>query len=143
MTARFPIQELLRASQVPCAAVAEGAVLTRDRATVVICVADGQPIPALVPDSLGVHLERLMSLAGVSEIRFAAEDDCFARTPATPLFVDVRLAVAQEIVFATDTAEETIVVRWADFARTARPIVGDFAAPSRDRVGAYRLSSCE
>jgi hypothetical protein len=138
----FPIQELLRASRVPCAAIAEGAMLTGDRATVVVCIADGRPIPALVPDSLSVHLERLMSLAGAGEIRFAGEDERVVR-PGDLLFVDVRLALAQEIVFATDTAEETIVVRWADFARTARPIVGDFAAASRDRVGAYRLSSCE
>jgi hypothetical protein len=143
MTATFPIHELLRESQVPCAAIADGAVLTRDRAVVVVCVADGRPIPALVPDSLGVHLERLMSLAGVDEIRFAGEDEGFARPGPGPLFVDIRLALADEIVFATDTAEETIVVRWADLARAARPIVGDFAVPSRDRVGAYRLSSCE
>jgi hypothetical protein len=139
----FSIHEFLRASQVPSAAIAEGARLTRDRATVVVCIADGQPIPALVPDSLGVHLERLMSLAGAGEIRLASEDEGCARPGPGPLFVDVRLALAHEIVFATDTTDETIVVRWADFARTARPIVGDFAAPSRDRVGAYRLSSCE
>ena len=39
-----------------------------------------------------------------------------------PIVVDVRLALAHEIVFTTDTAAETVVMRWAEFARSVRPI---------------------
>jgi len=54
--------------------------------------------------------------------------------------VDVRLAAGRVIVFATDTSSETVAVRWSDFARRARPVVGDFAEAPRDRVGGHRLS---
>jgi hypothetical protein len=40
-----------------------------------------------------------------------------------------------EMAFTTDTATETVVLRWADFARRIRPIVGDFAeSPERRTV---------
>jgi hypothetical protein len=31
-------------------------------------------------------------------------------------------------------------MRWTDFAKSVRPIVGKFAEPRRDRVGEFRLS---
>lgn len=142
MSGTFAFKELLRVSRVPTAPVTHASSLSRDRAKFVLCVVDGRLTPALVPDAMDVNLERLLSLAGAGEIRFGREDDNGA--PAgDPIFVDVRLALAQEIVFATGTAEETALVTWTDFARTVRPIVGDFAEPARDRVGAYRLSGRE
>jgi len=33
--------------------------------------------------------------------------------------------------------------RWADFARTVKPIVGRIAGPPKDRVPVYHLSSKE
>jgi hypothetical protein len=97
-------------------------------------------VHALVPASLTVNLERLLSLSGAGEIRLAREDERFGPRSADPIFVDVRLAFSPEIVFTTDTATETVVLRWADFARRMRPIVGDFAGSPRDRVESYRLS---
>jgi hypothetical protein len=136
------IHELLRAAQVRHT-VATGS-LTRtqvqDRATVIVCVVDGTPVHALLPASLVINLERLLNLAGAGEIRLAHEDEGSGPRAADAVFVDVRLALSHEIVFTTGTAAETVVMRWADFARSVRPIVGDFAEPPRDRVGAYRLS---
>jgi hypothetical protein len=142
MSGIFAFKELLRVSRVPNAPVAHASTPCRDRAKLVLCVVDGRLTPALVPDAMGVNLERLLSLTGAGEIRFGREDDNGAPA-AEPVFVDVRLALAQEIVFTTGTAEETALVTWTDFARTVRPIVGDFAEPARDRVGAYRLSCRE
>ena len=139
MSGILAIHELLRTSRT---GAADSAARTpvRDRAKVVICVVDGTPVQALLPASLVVNLERLLSLAGAAEIRLGGQDEGSGPRSAEPIFVDVRLALSPEIVFTTDTAAETAVVRWADFARSVRPIVGDFAEPPRDTVGAYRLS---
>jgi hypothetical protein len=134
------IQELLRASQVQGPAADDAALRTLDRAKVVVCVVDGRRMPALLPASLAVNLERLLSLAGAGEIRLEQDDERFAEFSSDTVFVDVRLALTPVIVFVTGTAEETVAIRWAEFARTMRPIVGDFAETSRDRVGGYRLS---
>ena len=139
MSGILAIHELLRTSRT---VAADSATRTpvRDRAKVVICVVDGTPVQALLPASLVVNLERLLSLTGAAEIRLGGQDEGSGPRSAEPIFVDVRLALSPEIVFTTDTAAETAVVRWADFARSLRPIVGDFAEPPRDTVGAYRLS---
>ncbi len=138
MPASRVICDLLRGSQVSRGA-ADTLLGAGDRAKVIVCIADGAAVPAVLPTSLTVNTERLMTLAGAMELRFAEDEE--ARTfSADRIYVDVRLALAQKIVFATDTAEETVTVRWSDFARHIRPIVGDFAEPARDRVGAYRLS---
>src|SRR5262249_57899575 len=56
------------------------------------------------------------------------------------VFVDVSLASKPDVLFSAGTHLEAIAVRWADFARTVKPIVGNFAGTSTDRVPAYRLS---
>jgi hypothetical protein len=136
------IHELLRTYQVPRTVVAEPSIRprVRDRAKVVVCIVDGTPIQALVPSSLVVNLERLSRLTGGDEIRLAHEDEGFGPSAGEGIFVDVRLALSHEIAFTTETAAETVVLRWADFARSVRPVVGDFAELPGDRVGAYRLS---
>ena len=111
-----------------------------ERAKLILCVVDGTPVQALLPASLVVNLERLMDLAGAREVRLARADEWSAQGVAELVFVDVRLAAGHAMVFATDTASETLAVRWSDFARSVRPVVGDFAEPPRDCVGAYRLS---
>jgi hypothetical protein len=43
------------------------------------------------------------------------------------VFVDTALANERNIVFNGGTHSEAIVMRWPDFARSVRPIVGRFA----------------
>jgi prolyl-tRNA editing enzyme YbaK/EbsC (Cys-tRNA(Pro) deacylase) len=59
------------------------------------------------------------------------------------VFADVSLATEPEIVFSAGTHIDAIAMRWADFARTVKPIVGKFAVPSMDRVPEYYLSFSE
>jgi Ala-tRNA(Pro) deacylase len=113
----------------------------REWAKVVACFVDGQPIEAVVPAHRLVDLNRLMELAGGSEIRLALEQELFdlfpgcelgAMPPFGPLyghsvFVDSALANEPEIVFNAGTHTDAIAMRWADFARSVRPIVGKFA----------------
>jgi Ala-tRNA(Pro) deacylase len=126
----------------------------RDWAKVVICFVDDEPIEAVVPAPLTVNLARLMDLAGGRQIRLAEEHELRrlypecepgAMPPLGPLygqsvFVDVTLAAEPEIVFNAGTHTEAIAMRWADFARSVRPIIGKFAEPPLDRVGEFRLS---
>ena len=133
--------------------VGKGHVPERTYAKSVICFVDGQAVEAVVPEALAINLDRLLNLAGGTEIRLAEESERRQLLPgrdssALPLgpwysktvFVDVTLAAEPEIVFCAATELDASAIRWCDFARTVRPIVGRFAAPARDRVPAYRLS---
>ena len=129
-------------------------VPSRAWAKVIVCVVDGEPIEAVVPVPLTVNFDRLLELAGGREIRLAQEDELPRLSPGCepgvtaqfrPLsrqsvFVDVALASELTIVFHAGTLTEAICMRWADFAKNVRPIVGAFAGPPRDCVGAHRLS---
>ena len=160
------IHEFLRASKVPYRVVPhrpafsaqEEAAVThvpgRDWAKVVVCLVDGQPIQALLPAPFIVDFERLLELAGGSDIRLAREEELRELFPgcepgAIPpfgelfgqlVFADLRLASESEIVFGAGTHTDAIAMRWADFARAVRPIVGRFAETPPDHVAEYRLS---
>jgi Ala-tRNA(Pro) deacylase len=147
------MHEFLRAAHVPYSVVPHPPAYTaqeeaaathvrgRDWAKVVVCVVDGEPVEAVLSAPLIVNLERLLDLAGGRHIRLATEEelrDLFpgcepgAMPPFGPLygqsvFVDVALAAGPELVFNAGTHTDAIALRWADFARTVRPIVGAFA----------------
>ena len=166
MPAMPSIHEFLSNAHVPYAVVPHRPAFTareeaaathvpgRNWAKVVICIVDGEPIEALLPASLIVNLERLRDLAGGREIRLAQEDEMRrlfpgcelgAMPPFGPLygqlvFADLALASHPEIAFNAGTHTEAICMRWADFSKSVRPIVGPFAEPPGDHVGAFRLS---
>jgi len=141
MSGSVSIHELLRTSQVPHRIAADLPTRppVREHAQVVVCVCGDTLVRAMLPASKAVNLERLSSLTGARDIRLAREDEESGPRAAELIFVDVRLALSREIVF-TDSAGRTVAMLWADFARSVRPIVGDFAESPRDRVGAHRLS---
>ena len=160
------IHEFLREAHVPYTVVPHRPAFTaqeeaaathvpgRDWAKVVICFVDGEPIEAVLSAPMIVNLDRLLELAGGSEIRLAQEEEMRrlfpgcepgAMPPFGPLygqavFVDVTLASEPEIVFNAGTHTDAIAMRWADFAKSVRPIVGRFAEPPLDHVGEFRLS---
>jgi Ala-tRNA(Pro) deacylase len=123
-------------------------------AKVVACFVDGIPVEAVVPATLVVNLRRLLDLAGGQDIRLAEEGELAqlfpecekgAMPPLGPLYqqqvyVDVALAVEDEIIFNAGTHTEAIAMRWAAFAKMIRPIVGNFAESPVDTVGEFRLS---
>ena len=166
MPSTSAIHEFLRGAHVPYSIVPHRPAFTaqeeaaathipgRDWAKVVICFVDDQPVEAVVPAPQTVNLARLLDLAGGQRIRLAEEHelrrlfpDCEpgAMPPFGPLygqtvFVDVAIAAEPRIVFNAGTHTEALAIRWADFARSIRPIVGRFAEPPIDRVGEFRLS---
>jgi Ala-tRNA(Pro) deacylase len=166
MGAASQIHEFLREAGVPYSLVAHRQSFTaqdeaaathvsgRNWAKVVACFVDGIPIEAVVPATHLVNLRRLLELAGGGQIRLAEEaelptlfPDCErgAMPPLGPLYrqqvyVDVALAAEDEIIFNAGTHTEAIAMGWADFAKTVRPIVGNFAELPIDTVGEFRLS---
>jgi Ala-tRNA(Pro) deacylase len=166
MSSSTSIHEFLREARVPYTVVPHHPAFTaqeeaaathvpgRDWAKVVVCVVDGHPVQAVVPATLSVHLERFLELTGGREIRIAREDELpelfpgcepgavppFGPLYGQPIFVDVQLAAEPEIVFNAGSYTEAIAMRWSDFSRSLRPIVGNFSQQPRDHVGAYRLS---
>ena len=128
----------------------------RDCAKVVVCLVDGEPIEAILPVSLAVNLSRLLALTGGSELRLPKDEEVERLFPKSDratiptfspfygqsVFVDVALVVAPEMVFKAGEDTETICVKWADFAKRVRPIVGKFAEPPL-LWARYRLSPRE
>jgi Ala-tRNA(Pro) deacylase len=152
------LHAFLRAAHVPYSVVPHPPAFTaqeeaaimhvpgRDWAKVVICFVDGTPIEAVLPATTTVKLDRLLDLAGGRTIRLAEEGelrglfpDCemgamppFGAIYGQTVFADAALAGEADIVFNAGTHTEAIVMRWADFARAVRPIVGTFAGRSTE-----------
>lgn len=153
MAATSLVHEFLRDARVPYTVLPHSrAVTARGEAAaahvpgdhwakVVICVADGEPIQAVVPATRTVDLEALLDLTGAMKIRLATEEelrllypDCqdgaippFGHIFRQRVFVDIALAGQTHIVFNSGRHTEAIAMRSADFASVVRPIIADFA----------------
>jgi Ala-tRNA(Pro) deacylase len=107
----------------------------------VVCLADGQPILAVLPAPLTVNLNALRRAAHVHSIRLAKESefaqlyrDCEtgAMPPFGPLFgqrvfVDRSLTQDPDVVFSGGSHHEAIRMPFAEFARVAGATVAEFA----------------
>jgi Ala-tRNA(Pro) deacylase len=116
-----------------------------DWAKVVVFYIDGRPAQAVVPASCTVDTGRLLELAGGAEVRLAGEGDLrrlfpdcetgamppFGLLYNVPVYADARLAARRDIVFDGGSHSCAVIMRWADFARTVEPIVGNIAGNRR------------
>jgi Ala-tRNA(Pro) deacylase len=125
-------------------------------AKVVICMADEQPIEAVLPAHYTVDLEQLRALAGVMTLRLANEEELARLYPDVEVgamppfgavwgrraFVERCLVGEPEMVFNAGTHTDAIRMHYWDFAELAKPSVGHFcrcpngepsSAPSRPR----------
>jgi Ala-tRNA(Pro) deacylase len=96
---------------------------------------------AVIPASARLDLEALRTLIGNKEARLASEieftglfPDCdvgamppFGNIYGIPVYVDTVLTHDDEIVFNAGTHQDTIHLRYADFARLVQPRVGNIA----------------
>jgi Ala-tRNA(Pro) deacylase len=138
--AAYTAQEEAAAAHVPGGAWAKS----------VVCVADSQPLLAVVPASCTVDLDRLRHSIDAGAIRLATEDEfnrlyqgCEpgAMPPLGPLFgqrviVDTRLTRDPEIVFSGGSHSDAIRMPYREFERLSQPTVAEFAtgpstSPSR------------
>jgi Ala-tRNA(Pro) deacylase len=127
----YTAQEEAAASHVP----------GREWAKTVVCVADDQPILAVVPAPFAVDLNRLQQSAHARSVRLARENelvsfyqDCEpgAIPPFGPLygqrvFVDGRLTNDLDVSFSGGTHHDAIRMRYREFERLVRPTVAEFA----------------
>ena len=112
---------------------------------VVICIADGQPVQAVVPSHYLVDLERLRVLAGAATLRLAAEPEIADLYPqfevgAVPpfgtlyghaVFLEQCFVGEPEMVFNAGTHTESVCMHYGDLADLVKPVVGTFGAPPR------------
>ncbi len=115
-------------------------------AKVVMILADGNLVMLALPAPYRVDLDRAAAMLEAKEAHLAKEDEFAAAFPrcevgAMPpfgnlygldVYVDKTLAEDECIVFQAGTHTDTISMKYADFARLARPKVADFA---RHKVG--------
>jgi Ala-tRNA(Pro) deacylase len=121
-------------------------VLGRCWAKVVICIADEEPVQAVLPAHHTVDLEQLRVLANAVGLRLASEEeiarlypDCevgamppFGAVYGHRVFIDRCLVGEPELVFNAGTHTEALCMHYGDVAELAKPIVGLFAqAPGR------------
>jgi Ala-tRNA(Pro) deacylase len=120
---------------------------------VVICIADGSPVQALVPAHYQVDLERLRVIASVETLRIAREDEIATLYPdfevgAVPpfgtmyghrVFVEQCFVGEPEMVFNAGTHTESLCMHYSDFAEMVKPVVGTFGV----RPGRPRAVVCE
>jgi Ala-tRNA(Pro) deacylase len=112
-------------------------------AKVVMIIADNRMVLLALPASYVVDFSRAERALGAKHLRLASETefasafpDCevgamppFGNLYDLPVYVDRSLAEDETIVFSVGTHTETMSVRYADFQRLVRPIVGEFARP--------------
>ena len=116
---------------------------------VVICIADDQPVQALVPAHYQVDLEQLRVIARVETLRIAREDEIAGLYPdcevgAAPpfgtmyghrVFVEQCFVGEPEMVFNAGTHTESLCMHYSDFAEMVKPVVGAFGVrPGRSRT---------
>lgn len=124
----------------------------RGWAKTVVCLADGEPIQAVLPATCSINEERLRALTGAHSLRLAEESEfdwlypgCErgAMPPFGPLygqrvFVDLTLTVDPEIVFNAGSHANAIRMRYEDYAMLVQPVVGEFSRRSMTRTARAR-----
>ncbi len=119
---------------------AEQKVSGRQLAKVVMVKANGALAMLVLPADHRINFDRLERILGCEEVSLAKEEefrdlfpDCdtgamppFGNLYEIPVYVDRSLTRDKEIVFNSGTHEETMKVRYDDYARLAHPIVAEF-----------------
>lgn len=110
-------------------------------AKTVVVKADDRFALAVLPASMRTDMARLKGVLGAKEVRLATEaefaglfPDCelgamppFGNLYGVPVYADSALAKDDEIVFNAGTHQDTIRMKYADYARLAQPTMLEFA----------------
>ena len=113
----------------------------KEVAKVVMVVADGRMLMAVLPASHRVNFDLLKTAVGAHELRLANEDEFKDIFPGCelgampplgnlydlPVYIDDSLQSRPSIVFNAGTHVETIQMGFADFCRTVSPRTAGFA----------------
>ena len=110
---------------------------------VVICIADGHPVQAVVPSHYRVDLERLRLAVSAAELRLADEKEMAAIYPqfeigavppfgtlyGHPVFIEQCFVGEPEMVFNAGTHTESVCMHYGDLADLVKPVIGSFGVP--------------
>jgi len=141
---RMPYVTLQHAPAYTAPEVAQAAhVPGRRSAKVVICIADEQPVQAVVPAHYTVDLAALQRLVGTASLRLASEREVaalypefevgamppFGRLHGHAVFVERAFVGEPEMVFNAGTHTDCLCMHYCDFAEMVKPVVGEFGVP--------------
>lgn len=127
----FSAQRIAESEHIPSKMVAK----------TVIIVADHHLFALVLPASFRVDLDKIQDILRAKEIRLAHEaefastfPDCevgtmppFGNLYGIPVYIDIRLAEEEAIVFPAGTSTETMSLKYADFERLVQPRTVTFA----------------
>jgi len=119
----------------------------RSWAKIVVCIADTEPILAVLPAPFMLDLDQLRVLTGARTLRLASEPefqqlypDCelgamppFGDLYLQRVFVDQSLVGEADMAFNAGTHTDAIRMHYWDFADVAHPVVGVFGCPPSTR----------
>ena len=125
----------------------------RSWAKIVVCIADSEPILAVLPAPFMLDLEQLRVLTGAAALRLASEHefqqlypDCelgamppFGNLYAQRVFVDQSLVGEMEMAFNAGTHTDAIRMHYWDFAEVAHPVVGAFGCQPSARSASAQV----
>jgi Ala-tRNA(Pro) deacylase len=126
----FTMQEVAAMLHVPGEQVAKVVMIKADEGIAML----------VLPAPYRINVDKVCTLLGVEQAYLAKEKefadlfpDCatgamppFGNLYGVPVYVDQTLAEEDDIVFRIGTHRETMKIAYADFARLAKPTVGDF-----------------
>ena len=107
----------------------------------VVAEGDNKTVLAVVPASHRLNFEQLKSALRANQVEMLVESelvelfpDCdlgaippFGNLYGIEVWVDRAVASAEKVLFCAGTHEDCIRMRYSDFAKLARPFVGQFA----------------
>ena len=110
-------------------------------AKVVMLLADGNPVMAVVPGIVKVDLGAVRTALGAKDVRLALEDELghlfpncevgamppFGTLYGVPVLVDVALTKDPVILFNAGSHRHTITMTYTDYEKLVRPATGNFA----------------
>ncbi|ATB45501.1 aminoacyl-tRNA deacylase [Corallococcus macrosporus] len=116
----------------------------------VIVMADRQPWIVVVPAAGTVDLDQVRHTLGARHVRLATEQefsghfpDCevgaeppFGELYGLPVAVDESLSLAERLLFRAGSHEETLELRFQDFATLEWPLVASFIEQAQQRQAA-------
>jgi Ala-tRNA(Pro) deacylase len=136
----FTAQEVAAASHVPGLRVAK-VLIARERD-------DGRYLMVVLPAPCRIDLPELRNAAGTRQLSLAGETelsglfpDCeagamppFGALYDLPVYVDACFPRDGEVFFQAGNHRELVGIRYEDFERLARPVVGEFCLHARDKA---------
>jgi Ala-tRNA(Pro) deacylase len=109
-------------------------------AKAIIVKADGKYLMCVLPSTYNVDFEKFKKLAKAKAVQLVSEDEIvrlfpgyevgaqppFGHLHGLTVFVEKHLDENDEIAINAGTHTDLVKIKWKDFVRLAKPIIGDF-----------------